>query len=56
MNIEQIKDIINELISEAVVGKNPFKVGDLVKLRPDVVGRFGKRVPAHAGFSRTEQS
>lgn len=56
MNIQEIKNVIDELIYESVIGKNPFKVGDLVKLRPDVVGRFGKRVPAHAGFSRTQQS
>lgn len=43
MNKDQIKDIIDEIIYEAVIGKNPFKVGDLVKLRPDVLDRHVRR-------------
>lgn len=31
--------------------KNPFKVGDLVKLRPDVLGRHSHSIPPHAGFT-----
>ena len=34
--------------------KNPFKIGDPVILRADVLGRHAKSVPAHAGFT-TEQ-
>lgn len=34
--------------------KNPFKEGDLVKLRPDVLGRHSKGIPAHAGFTTME--
>ena len=31
---------------------NPLKVGDKVKLRPDVLLRHSKSVPAHAGFTK----
>jgi len=55
-NKEYIKDIIDEIIYESVIGKNPFKEGDLVKLRPDVLGRHSKSVPAHAGYSKNEFS
>lgn len=34
--------------------KNPFKIGDLVKLRPDVLARHNKRIPARTGFSKTD--
>ena len=37
MNIKEVKDVIDGLIYEVVIGKNPFKVGDLVKLRPDIL-------------------
>ena len=34
--------------------KNPFKVGDKVALRPDVLQRHSRSVPAHGGYT-TEQ-
>lgn len=33
---------------------NPLKVGDKVKLRPDVLLRHSKSIPAHAGFTKEE--
>lgn len=41
---DPINDIINNIIFEEIVGKNPFKVGDLVKLRPDVLERYSRRM------------
>jgi hypothetical protein len=41
MNREDFKDIIDEIIYESLIGKNPFKVGDLVKLRPYTFQRHG---------------
>lgn len=34
--------------------KNPFKIGDKVKLRDDVLQRHSRSIPAHAGYT-TEQ-
>ena len=33
---------------------NPFKVGDPVKLRPDVLKRHSASVPAHAGYTHEQ--
>lgn len=33
---------------------NPFKVGDRVALRPDVLQRHARSVPAHAGYTREQ--
>lgn len=44
MKKNSIKDVIDELIYEAFIGKNPFKVGDLVRLRPDVLNGAGPNV------------
>ena len=38
-NINQFKRLVKEVVQETVV-KNPFKVGDLVKLRPDILKRI----------------
>ena len=37
-----------------VVSKNPFKIGDKVKLRDDVLQKHSKSVPAHMGYSREQ--
>lgn len=42
MNREDFKDIIDEIIYESLIGKNPFKEGDLVKLRPYTFHRYGR--------------
>lgn len=34
-----------------MITKNPFKIGDKVKLKHDVLGRHSKSVPAHAGYT-----
>lgn len=45
MKKNTIKDIIDELIYENVVGRsNPFQVGDLVKLHPNVVNGSGPNI------------
>ena len=36
------------------VGKNPFKIGDKVKLRDDVLQKHSKSVPAHMGYAREQ--
>lgn len=56
MNKEYIKNIIDEIIYEAIIGKNPFREGDLVKLRPDVLRRHSQSVPSHAGYNKNEFS
>lgn len=48
------KDIKKSHLAESideVVSKNPFKVGDEVKLRTDVLQRHDKSVPAHMGYT-----
>ena len=34
------------------MSNNPFKKGDKVKLRPDVLLRHSRSVPAHAGYTK----
>jgi len=34
-----------------MITKNPFKIGDKVKLKHDVLGRHSKSIPAHAGYT-----
>jgi hypothetical protein len=34
--------------------KNPFKLGDKVKLRPDVLQRHSRSVPTHAGYTKEQ--
>lgn len=34
--------------------KNPYKVGDKVKLREDVLQRHARSVPAHMGYTREQ--
>ncbi len=36
------------------INKNPFKVGDEVKLRDDVLNKHSRSVPAHAGYTREQ--
>ena len=50
----EIKNIISEIIYESLIGKNPFKVGDLVKLHPEVLKRHSSSIPAHAGFTKNQ--
>ena len=38
----------------STVSKNPFKVGDEVKLRDDVLNKHSKSVPAHMGYTREQ--
>jgi hypothetical protein len=53
MKNDTIKKIICEIIAES---NTSFKAGDKVKLRPDVLARHAKSVPAHTGYTTTQFS
>lgn len=46
-----IKNLVREVLNEA---KHNLKKGDKVKLRPDVLRRHAKSVPAHAGYTKEQ--
>lgn len=52
---EKIKNFTNVGEGKStVVRKNPFKLGDKVKLRDDVLKKHSTSVPAHLGYTREQ--